>query len=411
MFLNLRLRRLGVISGIIWDENEIGLPDQEVLAYRPTRPPVVAAKAKTDDRGAFRITGLAPGAYLVRTAAHPLDEWTGVLPTFYREVVTVDDARTVDTDLDHETPDIDFRPNFGKLVRLSGRAVTFPPVSLTVELISDMGKVTTTTGGNGQFSFESVAPGDYELLAHGFRGGMIAGYEPVHVEKDLEVVTLPVNQLPVVRPVFEMQDGTPVDPKLITIVGRRKALSGEGPGEVLTASGAGRRSDQFEVLPGRWRILVLTPPNLYPVSMSRAKGRIDGWTEVDFGESRTDRLRIVLSDRPGSIRGKVTGPGQEPAAAAPVYLEAYDADAHRRLLDPRSVRTDLRGDYSFRGLPPGHYRIMSTFEIENPDEKQMDYANCPVVTVKEGEEVVRDLAIDTAIRASIARKCWGWGCR
>ena len=66
-FLSIRLPRFSSISGVIVDENDVGLPEHEVVAMSNTRPPRMIAKAQADDRGMYRISGLDPGSYLVRT--------------------------------------------------------------------------------------------------------------------------------------------------------------------------------------------------------------------------------------------------------------------------------------------------------------------------------------------------------
>jgi hypothetical protein len=90
-FLNLRLPRYPGITGTVVDENDVGMPEMEVFAYRATQPPQLVAHAVSDDRGVYRISGLTPGTYLVRTAA-----WRGdaidYLPTFSRETQRVDEV-------------------------------------------------------------------------------------------------------------------------------------------------------------------------------------------------------------------------------------------------------------------------------------------------------------------------------
>src|SRR5689334_13316927 len=54
-FLNIRMPRFGAITGLAVDENDVGLPDHEVVAYRYAKPPRLAARAQADDRGVFRI--------------------------------------------------------------------------------------------------------------------------------------------------------------------------------------------------------------------------------------------------------------------------------------------------------------------------------------------------------------------
>ena len=62
--------RFGGITGTVRDENEVGIADQDVAAYTNTEPPYVVSRATTDDRGVFRISGLYPGSYLVRTTGN-----------------------------------------------------------------------------------------------------------------------------------------------------------------------------------------------------------------------------------------------------------------------------------------------------------------------------------------------------
>src|ERR1051326_3765413 len=131
-FLNIRMPRYGAITGIAVDENDVGLPDHEVVAYRYAKPPRLAARAQADDRGVFRIAGLDPGRYLVRTVGRQYEDG-GYLPTFYRETMRVDDATFLDVDLDRDVGEARVRPIPGRLYNITGRVVctTPPPVTVT----------------------------------------------------------------------------------------------------------------------------------------------------------------------------------------------------------------------------------------------------------------------------------------
>jgi hypothetical protein len=85
-------------------------------------------------------------------------------------------------------------------------------------------------------------------------------------------------------------------------------------------------------------------------------------------------LRFGLSSGAGTVRGIVKSSG-EVVPGAPVYLEAYDPNAGRRVIDLRETRTDLRGTYQFDGLAPGTYRVLATFEYLNPEPAVMENAN------------------------------------
>ena len=77
-FLSLRLSRLGSIGGTLLDENDVGLPEHDVVAYRNTKPPQIAAESTSDDRGIYRLSGLEPGVYLVRSVGKHYEEEIGL---------------------------------------------------------------------------------------------------------------------------------------------------------------------------------------------------------------------------------------------------------------------------------------------------------------------------------------------
>ena len=390
LYLDIHLRRFGAISGTVLDENEVGIPDQKVIAYPATMPLQIAATATTDDRGEYRIHGLEPGTYYVRAAAKQLEDASGLLPTFHKETMVVDQSVTVEVDLDQQADDVDIRPLPGKLFRVFGKVRTSPPAPVTLRLISDAGRVQTKTAGT--FAFEQIAPGTYQLVAEGddpYGRGKLAAYQEISVDRDMEL------QVPVTvchETEFRMQDekSNKVDAANARITARRKDLDGGGRPEVLklvngsTALGL-----------GRWEVSVVPGASYYPVEVTGSYGlpdapaRADSWNEVYLRGN--DVITIKLSSRAASIHGVVSGPGHEPVAGAPVYLEGFDKDSHKRLGELRTVRTDLRGQYRFRGLAPGLYRIASTFEYEKPDPDSMEAAGAHPVTLAENDDTAQDL--------------------
>jgi hypothetical protein len=142
-FLTIRLPRFGSITGTVVDENEVGLPEFAVAAFLNTRPPQLLAQATSDDRGMFRIYGLPPGNYLVRSVAK-LYEDGGYLPTFSRETDLVDQAYTVEVSLDQQVDFVNVRPLPGQLTSLTVEAAPTDPKyrPVTMTLVSDMGRWT-----------------------------------------------------------------------------------------------------------------------------------------------------------------------------------------------------------------------------------------------------------------------------
>lgn len=225
-FLQLRLQRLGAITGTVWDENEIGFPEQDVAIYRAAHPPRLITKIKTDDRGVYRFGLLTPGRYLIRSLAKQLDEETGLLPTFHKEFATVEDAVAIQAGLDEQIADINVRPLFGKLCQLSG-VISPPPQVIT--LASDMGDVGGSADSGGQFSFQNLAPGIYELLASATMGRYQYGaYQRINFERDQEI-RLNLQAVPNIQISIEERDGKRIDSRSVTVFTRRTTLAGTGP--------------------------------------------------------------------------------------------------------------------------------------------------------------------------------------
>jgi len=394
--LSLRLPRFGSIAGTVVDENDVGLPEHEVLAYRNTRPPQMVAHATTDDRGMYRLWGLEPGSYLVRTAAKKGDE-DSYLPTFARETSRVEEARPVDVELDRQTDDVNVRPFPGRLSSIAGQAYTGSQLPVTVTLVSDMGSQSTVSDSSGNFHFESVGPGVYELYAQAPAdrrgGGMQAAFLPLVVDREHTDARLRLGPLADVQILVEDTRGQPVDFTLFQVLARRKDLSGDGKPETLRPN-----RGHVPLHPGRWDLALNPTAGYYVAKFSvvqgenAGRGRADGWNEI-AAAGGPFAVQFVLSPNPGVVRGAVTGANHEPVAGAPVYLEAYDLDARRRLADLRVVRTDMQGKYQFYGLPPGNYRILGTFEYQSPDSAALDAAGARTVKVEESRDVALDLEL------------------
>ena len=391
-FLNIRLPHFGAIAGRLVDENGVGLPEHDVIAYRNTRPPVIAGRAVTDDRGMYRIFGLEPGTYLVRTLAKLYEEG-GYLPTFYRDVAAVDQARPVDVDLDRQTDDVTVRPTPGVLLRVGGTvsSLNVPPAPATLTLVSDMGSETVTSDGEGHFQFNPQAPGKYELYGSA-PGDRTAAYLPFELEKDQTILRIGPQSLPRVQFVFEDTDGHAMDASAIQVLGRRKDLSGDGKPETLRLT-----SGRVQLAPGRWDFAVAFSSVFYaasflgPGQQPAPNARADGWNEGVIATGRVAVVKFRISSKPGSLHGTVTAAGHDPAAAAPVYLESYDTETRKRLADVRIVWTGTTGQYQFDGLAPGAYRVLSTFEYQSPDAAAMDAARAVIVKAEEGRTVQQDL--------------------
>jgi hypothetical protein len=381
-FLNIRLMRYGGITGTIVDENDIGLSDHEVVAYRNTVPPQIAARGKSDDRGMYRISGLEPGIYLVRTTGTQ-DEQISYVPTFSKETQQREEARTVQVFLDEDATGMDIRPAPGKLLTISVRAEPVDPclVEVTITLASDLGRRTVTAPC--VFQFGSLPPGAYELYAEAPEVPGVVKYQGAYTQVTLirDDVSVSIMKQDVRPTRFDIAPPTAGGPAQITA--RRKDLAGVGP--VANSS---------LLAPGRWEASLFPPAGYYVSGFSgpgivRTRSRPDGWNEF-LANGMGSSVRFTLSGGPGEMHGVVKSAG-DTVAGAPVYLEAYDPETHQRVLELRTVRTDTQGRYRFQGLSPGIYRVLSTFEYQMPDTASMDLAGGQSVRVEAHSDLQMDL--------------------
>lgn len=391
-FVSFRMPRWSAISGTVVDGNEIGLPEHDVVVYRNTRPPVETARAKSDERGVYRVSGLDPGTYLVRTAGAQDEEGT-FLPTFGRESINVENARLVQVDLDQQANNIDVRPLPGQLFTVWGEAGADPPFTPTrrVTIATDVGRQSVTT--TGPFRFAGLTPVPYEIYveapANDDPDVKLQGiYQSSSLRADIGL-RLPLSSKS--NGGFEIRGGPArSQAREMRLEVRRKDLAGEGE---ITKLPTPNGRDQLP--PGRWDVRLI-PPAGYHVSAFQGKGgyragrtRPEGWNEIVV-DGYGGNARFTLTAGGGSITGVVKS-GVEPVGGAPVYLEGWDPTSRQRVVEPRVTRTDLRGNYTFRYLPPGAYRVLATFEYRDPDVGVFDTASAPSLRVEANGEETRDL--------------------
>ena len=386
--ITVALPRLGAISGVVLDENNVGLPEQDVVAYRAAQPPQLAGRASADERGRYRIGGLEPGRYFVRTVAQQYEDG-GYLPTFFKQSGQVEDAQAVDVELDQETEHIDIQPFPGRLVSIGGRIA--PPAQVNVTLVSDTGAETTVSDASGSFQFHPAAPGPHELYAQApgdaGKSDAEAAYLSFFADRDRVDVRLTLRSLPQVQFSFKDTRGLAIDSRSVRLLARRKDLAGVGQTQLIELQGG-----RLQFLPGRWDLLLLPGAGYFVSSLTRLRGpsaRPDGWNEIVLSAG-SELLQAVFSATPGAVRGQVNGPRHEPVPGAPVYLEAWDPAEHRRLKDLQMARADAHGQYRFPDLAPGNYRLLSSFDFEPPDGP-IDAAGFRALRIEESRELTQDL--------------------
>src|SRR5579872_1741883 len=228
LFAELRMRRMAAISGRILDENGIGLPGVNVVAYRTRLPLRVAASAVSDDRGVYRIHDLEPGRYWVRTGPQTLEDASGLLPTFSPESHETREARSYFAAVDSETTDADVRPLQGNLLRLTVLPQCQPDLDpVTVFISSETERRLGRTRCGESYTFEGVAPMGYDIYAEKVDGTQF-GFMELTVGRD-ELATLIMAPPQRISLMYQKAGGGGNIPNpTVSLVVRRQDPSGPG---------------------------------------------------------------------------------------------------------------------------------------------------------------------------------------
>lgn len=374
------LHRGGVINGRVVDENGQPLPlvavaIEQVLAGDRLRQPsshVAAAGDRTDDRGVFRLFGIATGTYLIRAQsfARPVmgpDDRSSVRtfpPTYYPSTLASGEATRLLVRAGEEYGPVDIviqRPQLrsvrGVIVDSTGVAVP----SVTIQLhgpkarLGQPGVGSARSNAAGVFELHGIPPGDYALGAHAFGGG----------RQEFGWMPLPPGGADGSDVVFRLQPGATIAGDVVfdgtSAPGSAAAVMirpVDGPGASPTPATRAAPDGQFVIgnLFGPMLIRVDAVPGWSLKSVFYG-GRdiIDEPTEFTGG----GRIRVILGDRMAVLRGVVTAGARPAVDSVVVLLGEHPAQWHERASTTRSVVVGGDGSYRIDGLRAGTYRAIA----------------------------------------------------
>jgi hypothetical protein len=383
---SLRLRHRGALTGQVFDENGVGMAGITVVAYRARLPLRLAGSAESDDRGTFRIPGLDPGKYWVRSAAHAFDDGSQWLPTFAPQGRDLSEALSQSVMVDADTRDVDIEPQPGSLFNIGGLLDCDTPGPVTVTLSSETGRRSTEAGCGGGYRFEGVAAGAYEVFAT-LRDGTAAGFIELPVSRNTDAANVPVQQLPKVNIEVCRSGSNDVVNIPLKLLGRRQDLSDTEPAREIAGP-------HTSLAPGHWEFRALVPRGQYVESIVQLYGEaprpskakdVSDWYQVFIPARSSFRLRITVSDRAGQIAGQVVSKSR-PAPGAPVFLWPVTESARRSLSSPiPQLLSNTEGRFRFDGLPPGDYRVLASFDVNDIDAELIELSRAVVAHVDELE--------------------------
>ncbi len=395
LFAELRLRHKGAITGRVLDENGVATAGITVLAYRAKLPLRLAGGGLSDDRGVYRVHGLEPGRYWIRSAAYTLDDGSGWLPTFGPVAREVRDARIHRVTLDSDASDADVSPEPGALFHLGGIVTCDTAGPIIVTISSETGRRRTQTACPlpGIYRMEGLGPGVYEVFAATQDGGA-TGFTDLFVDRDTDSAGVHVMQLPTVDiEVRRAGSNAPVTIPM-TLMGRRQDLADSEAVREITGA-------RTTLAPGHWEFRARVPPGQYVESIVATRGsnrrpwqaeRLSDWFDVFVEPRFPSRIRVTVSDQAGQIGGKVVAEGKS-LPGVPVFLWPVQESARRSLSGPLQVLSDTEGRFHFDGLPPGDYRLLASFDVNEVDEEVLELARAVIVRADASQTATVDLTV------------------
>jgi hypothetical protein len=393
--VDLALVAAGVIVGRVLDEDGTPFAGASVDALidrgrAGSSQLFSVATAQTDDRGEFRLFGLAPGSYFV-SAADPafaaVSSATGVLhysPTYYPGTTLADQARAVAVG-GGTPPRVEFRLQLVPPARVSGRLAAVdgkPLLSGVIAMTAVAGEGLAVAAPDapaifpdGRFVFSAVAPGHYQIRARGQSDAagtpLFAVYAVEVLGTDVDGITMTLRPGATVDGVLRVESvrGGPAPP-LSTLRVRAPLVDGSAFGDSM--SGGVRTNGAYAlrgIMKGEHQIVVdgLQPPWMVKSVRYRGSDITDVQLSVDEREQLHD-VRIVISDEGAEVRGVVQGRRSRPAADTGVLVcpkaPLFWSRTSRRM---RLTFTDRDGRFTVGGLPPGDYVAVAGPGIHDGD--------------------------------------------
>jgi hypothetical protein len=385
--------------------------------------------ATSDEKGQYRIGGLAPGKYRVRATPQNLPfppeihtdgtQDIHYSPTYYPDSLFEKSAPRLEVQSGADVSNIDIHLVRTPIVTVSGVVTGLPPGNKNVMI--QVGRQSTgggysTQGGNGvkpdgKFQVWRLDPGKYTLTAMTSNMGSASRLQsgPVDIEvtdtniEHLELRMIPPfdltgqirfedeaarqPQAPPTKP--GSQTPPPAPPRSIRLQSPNGVMM--GPSNINVPIGADD-SFAFEKLqPAKYRLALSWMP-----AYIRAVRMGDTETEGDVLDLRNGSggpITIMVSSVTGEISGTVND-SHGPAAKARI---AMVSDPPERLQFPRVYMTDDNGVYTIRLLPPGKYKLIVIDDDANLNQLQPgrgleDYDDIAVpVDVHAGDKLTKDL--------------------
>jgi hypothetical protein len=430
--IDFSLVRGGVVTGRITDVEGHPLIGERVSVVLkdntadtgPQMPMLSGSKNQTDDRGIYRIYGLAPGNYKVSvgqsSSAGGAVSIMGMggsqyIKTFYPGVQEEAKATLIEIKEGTEVKDVDIsvgKPDSGFSV--SGRVVDsdsgnpvpnvfigHSSVNESNQQMAGMSFTGNQTDTNGRFRLEGLRPGRYAVYTLTTGQANSSYSEPVQFEisdGDVTGIEIKVRRGATISGVAVIENNSdPAVAKLLQTVGLYAYVEQKGLGAPSYAQSqiGPDGSFHFEGLaPGKARIGMQGFPTP-PKGLTLVRTELDlleqpEGIEVTAG-AQINGVRLLFAYGTGSIRGDVTVAGGSLEEGMRLRVSVRSAAGESRRFN-RGADCDARLHFVIENIPPGNYELV-VIGIEPGTGTAVEFLK-QTVTVSNGAEVKVNLVVD-----------------
>lgn len=433
--IDLALPRGSVITGQVVDEVGEPLAGVGVRAMRheyrqgERRLAVVGADT-SDDRGQYRVYGLAPGTYYVSAVARFIDggrqargrfgrtnqieQDMGYAPSYYPGVTSASQAMPLTLGVAQEMTGVSFGVQLVPTVRVAGLVLSpegAPSTRSAVSLVPDDGArgfgggLDAQTQSDGTFTVRNVPPGRYLAVA---RSGGRRRENPLFAVQSITVAGGELSGLTMMLSagatvggavVFESSTLPPEDALSRVRISTRAVQTmpfGSGGSTGVGADGT------FELanVPMGAQLFRVDAPDPWVLKTIYVDGRDMTDVPLEFRPGGEVGVSIVLTDQVSELSGLVSDSVGRPVSELTVLAFSTDPELWRSQSRQVAVgRPDQNGHYEVRGLPAGEYYVVAVDGIEQGswfDPAVLGRLNQDAdrVRIREGEILTHDLRVN-----------------
>jgi protocatechuate 3,4-dioxygenase beta subunit len=392
--ISFKLTPQSVISGRITDEDGDPVGRAQIILYQSRymngkRTLVQSGFASAGVDGTYQAPGLTGGRYYLGASdLQSMNSGENDLPghkgpqeiyvtTYYPNGTDLSRATPIEVSSGSEVRGIEIRLQKSRVFRIHGKVMTGGPVpSAALTLVSQdaadltqfyLPRGTTMVRADGTFDFQRVQPGTYLIRSQVVR--TTGDTEPPRQLYSRQVVT--VGDANIDNLEVSLLPGGELSGK-ITIEGRdqRQQPAGhpsvglmplqQGVG-VIAANAQSNDDSTFlikNIAPDRYRVIVNgLPPGTY-VKAIRYGGQDVTKTALEGGAGVGGQLEVVLSPDAADVNGVVHNSKGDVMAGVTVTI--WEPESPNTLPEANLFRTgvtDQYGNFMFRNLPPGDYRM------------------------------------------------------